>query len=79
MTSVSDAASSGDSLKILYAMRDKIAEAIDGDRCPPRDLAPLMRRLQDICEKIDSLEERAKQEGSSDNATQDTAWDPTSI
>lgn len=59
--SVSAAASSGDELKLLYAIRDRLAEAIED--CPMRDLSPLTRRLQDTVREIRDLEERQKKEG----------------
>lgn len=54
-SSVAEAAQSGDRLELLVAMRDRIAKTISED-CPPRDLASLTRRLQDIAKEIDQLE-----------------------
>lgn len=54
--SVADAAQSGDRLELLVAMRDRIAKTISDPDCPPRDLASLTRRLQDIAKEIDVLE-----------------------
>lgn len=59
--SVSAAAASGDELKLLYAIRDRLAEAIED--CPMRDLSPLTRRLQDTVKEIRELEERRTKEG----------------
>lgn len=83
--SVSDAAASGDHLKLLIATRERIADAIDDERTHPRDLAALTRRLQDVAEKIATLEERAKQEGKSGDIGSGSAsggddeWDPADI
>ena len=59
------AAASGDELKLLYAIRDRLAEAIED--CPMRDLSPLTRRLQDTVKEIRDLEERQKKEGGESN------------
>jgi len=53
--SVAEAAQSGDRLELLVAMRDRIAKTISDADCPPRDLASLTRRLQDIAKEIDQL------------------------
>jgi hypothetical protein len=53
---VASAATDGDRLDLLIAMRDRIAKAITAENCPPRDLASLTRRLDDIAEKIAVLE-----------------------
>jgi hypothetical protein len=37
-------------------MRDRIAKTISDPDCPPRDLASLTRRLQDIAREIDQLD-----------------------
>lgn len=58
--SISSAAESGDRLKLLRAMRARLAEAMED--CPAKDLSPLTRRLQDIVQEIDDLEEQRKQE-----------------
>ena len=77
--SVSDAAASGDELQLMYAIRDRLAEAIED--CPMRDLSPLTRRLQDTVKDIRELEERRAKEkgenGDSGPGGSDTEWDPT--
>ena len=74
--SVSDAAASGDELKLLYAIRDRLAEAIED--CPVRDLSPLTRRLQDTVKDIRELEERREKEsGDNDGSGRSGKWDPT--
>lgn len=55
-SSVAEAAQSGDRLELLVAMRDRIAKTISDPDCPPRDLASLTRRLQDIAREIDLLD-----------------------
>jgi serine/threonine protein kinase HipA of HipAB toxin-antitoxin module len=74
--SVSDAASSGDELKLLYAIRDRLAEAIED--CPVRDLSPLTRRLQDTVKDIRELQEVQKREGGiSGDSGIGGQWNPT--
>lgn len=79
---VSEAASSGDHLKLLYALRDRVAAAVSDEGTPPRDLASLTRRLQDIAEKIDTLEERERlEDGQHDSggSTSGEGWTPDSV
>lgn len=74
--SVSDAAASGDELKLLYAIRDRLAEAIED--CPVRDLSPLTRRIQDTVKEIRELEERqAKESGENDGTGRAGKWNPS--
>lgn len=75
--SVSAAAASGDELKLLYAIRDRLAEAIED--CPMRDLSPLTRRLQDTVKDIREMEERQKKEGGESGGAKEAAsgkWNP---
>ncbi|MGP3708497.1 hypothetical protein [Gordonia paraffinivorans] len=53
---VADAAQHGSHRDLLVAMRDRIAKAVSNPDCPPRDLASLTRRLQDIAKEIASLD-----------------------
>lgn len=76
--SITEAAASGDHLALLEAMRDRIAEAIQAPECPPRDLAALTRRLDDIARQIKALKNQAAQEAT--NATSsDEAFDASAI
>lgn len=59
---VYEAAESGDTLATLVAMRDRISKAVSAEGCPPRDLAALTRRLQEIIKDIDALRAQAEQE-----------------
>jgi NTP pyrophosphatase (non-canonical NTP hydrolase) len=60
---VVEAAASGDHLKLLLAMRERLSEAINDEKCHPRDLAALTRRLQEIAKEIEEITERQKREG----------------
>ena len=44
-------------------MRERIARTVSDPECPPRDLAALTRRLQDIAKEIEAIDLRAKEEG----------------
>lgn len=60
---VSQAAESGDHRALLVAMRDRIAKTVADPDCPPRDLAALTRRLQEIARELATLDARAEDEG----------------
>jgi hypothetical protein len=74
-----EAAESGNHRELLVAMRGRIARTVNDQSCPPRDLAALTRRLQDIAKEIDVLDLRAKQEASEDAVSGDEEWDGTAI
>lgn len=78
---VQQAAASGDHKALLIAMRERIAAAVSSPTCPPRDLAALTRRLQDIAKEIEAIELREKQEGEDADAgpAPDEAFDPEAI
>lgn len=61
--SVQQAAATGDHRALLVSMRERIARTVSDPDCPPRDLASLTRRLQDISKEIEALDLRAKEEG----------------
>jgi hypothetical protein len=61
-------------------MRERIAQTVSNADCPPRDLAALTRRLQDIAKEIEALDLRAKEEASeSGGVDQDEAWDAEAL
>ena len=62
--SVAQAAATGDHRALLVAMRERIARTVSDPDCPPRDLAALTRRLQDVAKEIEVIDLRAKEEGS---------------
>ena len=61
--SVSQAAATGNHRALLVSMRERIARAVSDPDCPPRDLAALTRRLQDISKEIEAIDLRLKEEG----------------
>lgn len=74
---VAQAAASGDHRALLVAMRERIARTVADPECPPRDLAALTRRLQDIAKEIAALDLRKKQEERESGVTPDEAYDPS--
>lgn len=79
--SVADAAASGDHRALLVAMRERIAKTVSDPNCPPRDLAALTRRLQDIAKEIDAIDLRARQESKedADGSAPDETWDEEAL
>jgi len=77
--SVAEAAASGDHRSLLVSMRERIAQTVSNPDCPPRDLASLTRRLQDIAKEIDSLDLRTKEEEREDAESADEEWDAEAL
>jgi len=59
-------------------MRQRIATAVQDPSCPPRDLAALTRRLQDIAAEIKALDALAAEE-EADSDIGDGAWDAEAL
>jgi len=77
---VEQAAATGDHRALLVAMRERIARTVSDPDCPPRDLAALSRRLQDVAKEIEQLDLRAKEEGSdADDVADDEAFDAEAL
>jgi hypothetical protein len=76
---VSEAATGGNRRELLVALRDRIAKAVADVDCPPRDLAALSRRLQDIAKDIDALDLAESEERSVVVSTDDDDWDQSTI
>jgi len=73
--SVAEAAASGDHRSLLVSMRERIARTVSDPDCPPRDLAALTRRLQDISKEIEALDLRAREEGAdAADVAEDEEW-----
>lgn len=78
--SVAQAAATGDHRALLVAMRERIARTVSDSECPPRDLAALTRRLQDIAKEIESIDLRRKEEGAdADDVAGDEDFDPSTL
>lgn len=76
---VAEAAESGDHRALLVAMRARIAQTVSDPDCPPRDLAALTRRLQDIAKEIEQIDLRAKKEASEGGVRGDEEFDVSAI
>ena len=70
---VAEAAAAGSHLDLLVAMQERIARTVSNPDCPPRDLASLTRRLQDISKEIEQLKLRMKQEAAEGGLEADVA------
>ena len=75
---LAEAAKSGDHRALLVAMRDRIATAVQDPECPPRDLAALTRRLNEIAKDIRALDAAAQQEAN-EKVPDDGEFDAASI
>lgn len=69
---VAEAAKNGSHRELLVAMRDRIAQTVANPDCPPRDLASLTRRLQDIAKEIAVIDQQAADDSGDDGDTDDT-------
>jgi hypothetical protein len=76
---IGEAAKSGDRRALLVAMRDRVAETLEAPSCPPRDLAALTRRLQDIAREIELLDQQLGGDGSVVASTDDEDFDPAAV
>lgn len=78
--SVSEAAATGDHRALLVAMRERVARTVSDPDCPPRDLAALTRRLQDIAKEIEAIDLRAKEEGAdAADVADDEGWNAEAL
>lgn len=77
---VAQAAATGDHYALLVAMRERIAATVADPDCPPRDLAALTRRLQDISKEVAALDLRAREEGADAlDVANDEEWDAEAL
>ena len=72
--SITEAADAGDQRELLVAMRARVAKTVEDPNCPPRDLAALSRRLQEINREIEALDAKAAQEASEHVSVADEDW-----
>jgi hypothetical protein len=76
---VSQAAASGSHRDLLVAMRSRVAKTIEDPKCPPRDLASLTRRLQDIAREIEEIDSRDHDDITHAAATADDGFDAEAL
>jgi hypothetical protein len=73
--SVTKAAKTGDRRKLLVSLRDRVAQTVEDPNCPPRDLAALSRRLQEIAKELAVIDaEGLDDDVSQAAATADEGW-----
>jgi len=56
---IAEAAKSGTPRQLLEAMRDLVSETLLKPNCPPREIAALTKRLQDIVHDIEAFDARS--------------------
>jgi hypothetical protein len=76
---IGEAARSGDRRALLVAMRDRIASTVEDPSCPPRDLAALTRRLQDVAKEIETIDQQSAGEHSVVADTDDEPFDAATL
>jgi acyl-CoA hydrolase len=76
---VAQAAETGDHRALLVAMRERIAASVSSADCPPRDLAALTRRLQDVAKEIEALDVRALEEAADDDSAENERWTEATV
>lgn len=77
---ITEAAAAGDQKVLLVALRERVAKAVEDPNCPPRDLAALSRRLQEIGRDIEAIEARERQEASEDaDSHPDADWNAEAL
>ncbi len=76
---VSEAAAAGSHRELLVAMRERVAKAVQDPNCPPRDLAALTRRLQELAREIEAIDARALEEARESGTAADEAWDAEAL
>jgi hypothetical protein len=76
---LAQAAESGSHRDLLVAMRTRIAATIQDPKCPPRDLAALSRRLQDIAREIEEIDSRDDDDITHASGTADDVFDAEAL
>lgn len=73
------AAREGTDLEFLMAMRDRVADQVASPTCPPRELAALTRRLEELRKEIAAERARLREEALDAEHVADEAWDSEAI
>lgn len=74
--SVTQAAERGSHRELLVALRDRVARSVEDPNCPPRDLAALSRRLQEIAKELAAIDAVDEQDDvGRAAATPDEGWE----
>ena len=76
---VSQAAETGDHRELLVSMRDRISRTVSDPDCPPRDLAALTRRLQEIAKEIAAIDLAATEDSARESDEVDDSFDASAV
>lgn len=76
---VTAAAEKGTHRELLVAMRARVAQAVENQNTPARDLAALTRRLHEIARDIEAIDARAEQEAEDGGNVPDEAFDSEAL
>jgi len=77
--SITQAASSGNQRDLLVALRARVAKTVEDPNCPPRDLAALSRRLQELNRDIEAIDAKLAQEAREGADVPDEDWDASAL
>lgn len=77
--SITEAAASGSQRELLVSLRTRVAETVQDPNCPPRDLAALSRRLQELSKEIAAIDLREAQEAGGHAEVGDGEFDAAAI
>lgn len=77
--SITQAAAGGTHRELLVAMRARVATAVEDVNCPPRDLAALTRRLQELAKEIEAIDAREADEAKQGDEATDGKFDAAAI
>lgn len=73
------AARDGSDLEFLMSIRDRVADQVADVTCPPRELASLTKRLEEIRKQIGVERARLREEAVDAADAPDEKWDETAI
>jgi hypothetical protein len=76
---ITEAAATGSQRELLVSLRTRVAEAVQAPECPPRDLAALSRRLQELSKEIAAIDLRESQEAGGHAEVGDGEFDAAAI
>ena len=72
---ITEAAAGGTVLELYEALRARIAKQLEDPNCPPRELASLSKRLQEVVRDIEAIHVREREDDITGAAgTADEKW-----
>lgn len=77
--SITEAADTGTTRELLVSMRTRIAQAVENQNTPARDLAALSKRLIEVVRDIEAIDARDEQESAKRDGVTDGRFDATAI